>query len=139
MLPSFSVTGIFARELLPSEYLARMLLHNREFGDDVRLEGYLDTSEPSLVISQPDIEGTPASADQMSEQLGKFGFQPLGNLRIGKNNSISFYDPQRRIAMFDAHPGNFFHTKTLTIPVDGIIEQIAAEAEHQWLLKHIID
>jgi hypothetical protein len=55
MLPPFSIVGIFARELLPSEYLARMILHNGEFGDDVRFEGYLDASEPSL--RPPDVWG----------------------------------------------------------------------------------
>ena len=135
MLPPFSIIGIFARELLPSEYLARMILHNREFGDDIRFEGYLDLSEPSLVISQPDIDGSPATADQMSAQMRKLDYLPLGALQIGKKSSISFYQPDRRIAMFDAHPGNFFHANGLTIPVDGIVAEITADAEHDWLLQ----
>lgn len=135
MLPPFSVTGVFARELLPSEYLFRMLLQNREFSDDVRLEGYLDATEPSIIISQPNFKGQPATADQMSDQLRDFGYLPLGNLQVGKKNSISFYHPERRIAMFDAHPGNFFHANGLTIPIDGIVAEISAEAEHDWLMQ----
>ncbi|HEY1120632.1 MAG TPA: hypothetical protein VGE67_03495, partial [Haloferula sp.] len=100
LIPPFSVTGAFARDLLPSEYLVRMILHNRQFGDDVRFEGYLDHHEPSLVVSQPDIGGTPATAEQMSEQMALLGFLPLGPLQIGKPNAISFYHPGQRIAMF---------------------------------------
>jgi hypothetical protein len=138
MLPPFSVTGIFARELLPSEYIARMLLHNQEFSDDIRLEGYLDLLEPSLVISQPHIKGTPATADQMSEQMLQMGYLSLGALEVGRKNSISFYQPERRLAMFDAHPGNFFHTDGLTLPIDGIIAEITADAEHEWLMRHAV-
>jgi hypothetical protein len=136
MLPPFSVIGIFARELLPSEYIIRMLLHNREFADDVRLEGYLDNTEPSLVISQPHIKGLPATAAQMCLQMKALGYLSLGNLEVGRKNSISFYCPERRIAMFDAHPGNFFHAHGLTIPIDGIIAEIPSDAEHTWLLQH---
>lgn len=136
MLPPFSITGVFARELLPSEYLARMILQNREFSDDVRLEGYLDVTEPSIIVTQPNLKGQPATADQMSAQMRDFGYLPLGNLQIGKKNSISFYQPDRRIALFDAHPGNFFHANGMTIPIDGIITEITADAEHDWLLNH---
>jgi hypothetical protein len=136
-LPPFSILGIFARELLPSEYLSRMMLQNREFSDDVRLEGYLDQSAPSIVISQPDIEGDPATAEQMIFQMKELGYRSLGNLQIGKPNSISFYNPENRIAMFDAHPGNFFHHDNLTIPIDGIISEIPGDSEHSWLMNHL--
>jgi hypothetical protein len=53
-----------------------------------------------------------------------------------QENSISFYDPDTRIALFDAHPGNFFHSGGITIPIDGIIAEIAADSEHEWLLAH---
>ncbi|MEO5713299.1 MAG: hypothetical protein ABIT37_07405 [Luteolibacter sp.] len=139
MLPPFSIIGIFARELLPSEYLARMILQNREFSDDVRLEGYLDATEPSIIVSQPNFKGQPATADQMSDQICDLGYHPLGNLQIGKKNSISFYQPHRRIAMFDAHPGNFFHANEMTIPIDGIIAEITVDAEHEWLLEQVTD
>lgn len=114
-----------------------MILHNREYGDDIILEGYLDVEQPSLVISQPHIKGTPSTAEQMSDQMRSLGYLSLGKLEVGRKNSISFYQPETRIALFDAHPGNFFHTGGLTIPIDGIITEITAEAEHQWLLRHI--
>lgn len=135
MLPPFSVEGIFARELLPSEYLTRMLLHNQEFSDNVRFEGYLDAVELSLIISQPDIEGTPATSDQMASQMEVLGYRSMGSLEVGRKNSISFYHPERRIALFDAHPGNFFHAGGITLPIDGIVIRIVADAEHEWLLR----
>lgn len=135
LIPPFSITGAFARDLLPSEYLARMILHNREFKDDVRFEGYLDHEEPSLVVSQPDIGGTPATEEQVSGQMTELGYLPLGLLQIGKPNAFSFYHPRKRIAVFDAHPGNFFHSDGTTIPIDGIMAEIQADAEHQWLME----
>ncbi len=137
MLPPFRVTGIFARESLPSEYLDRMILHNREFQDNNRFEEYLNVENPSMVISQPDIKGSPATADQMARQMESLGYLSLGNLEVGRKNSISFYHADRRIALFDAHPGNFSHADGLTIPIDGILAEIPAEAEHEWLPRHV--
>lgn len=115
-----------------------MILHNREFGDDVRLEGFLDMPEPSLIISQPDIAGTPATEEEMCNQMEAFGYHPLGRLQIGKAGSISFYHTERRIALFDAHPGNFFRTGMLTIPIDGLMSEISNPAEHQWLMDQLL-
>jgi hypothetical protein len=137
-LPPFDIVGISSRELLPSEYIERLLLHNREFGDDIRLEGYLDGEHPSLVISQPDIAGSPATAAQMIRQMERLGYRPLPTLHVGKNHSISFYQPEKRIALFDAHPGNFFHVDGLTLPVDGILMQVERDAEHAWLLDRTV-
>lgn len=137
-LPPFHIHRVFARELLPSEYIARMILHNQEFGDDVRLEGFLDLPEPSLIVSQPNIKGTPATREDMCHQLEALGYQFLGIDPIGKAGSLSFYHPERRIALFDAHPGNFFRTSGLTIPIDGLISEITRQEEHEWLVRHLI-
>jgi hypothetical protein len=135
-VPPFEILGISSRELLPSEYIERLIVHNREFGDDIRLEGYLDGDRPSLVISQPDISGAPAMAEQMTRQMAALGYRRMPCLHVGKPHSISFYHPEKRIALFDAHPGNFFQSDELTLPVDGIILQIHEAAEHAWLLDH---
>ena len=136
-LPPFRITGVSARELLPSEYLERLILHNHEFGDDIRLEGYLDGPTPSLVISQPDIAGDPSTAAYMADQMLAMGYLSIPVLTVGKTGSISFYNPEKRIALFDAHPGNFFRTGFMTLPVDGIIVEIRDDAEHGWLLDRI--
>lgn len=136
-LPPFHVHDIAARELLPSEYLERLILHNAEFGDDIRLEGYVNQSQPSLVVSQPDIAGAPASQEQMEEQMRNLGVSRLAGVCLGKACSISFYHPQRRIALFDAHPGNFFQTAEATLPIDGIISRIQQPAEHTWLMDRV--
>ena len=83
-VPPFRITGVSARELLPSEYLSRMLLHNREFGDDVRFEGYLDGEQPSLIVSQPHIKGAPATDEDMIGQMLQLDYLSLGMLEIGK-------------------------------------------------------
>lgn len=136
-LPPFQVRGIIARELLPSEYLERLILHNSEFGDDIRLEGYVDREQPSLVISQPDVVGSPANQEQMEQQMQVLGYLPLADVRLGKPCSISFYQPERGIALFDAHPGNFFQTGDSVFPIDGIISRIQQPAEHSWLMTRV--
>jgi len=133
-LPPFAIGGVSARELLPSEYLNRLIVHNEEFGDDIRLEGYLAGESPSVVISQPDIVGEPATAADMEFQMSAMGYLLLPGLNVGKAGSISFYHPEKRIALFDAHPGNFFRTGEMTLPVDGIILKINEDAEHAWLM-----
>lgn len=137
-LPPFDIVRISSRELLPSDYIERLQIHNREFGDDIRLEGYLEGEHPSLVISQPDIAGSPATAAQMTWQMERLGYRPMPTLHVGKSRSISFYHPEKRIALFDAHPGNFFHVDGLTLPVDGILMGIQHDAEHAWLLDRTV-
>jgi hypothetical protein len=132
-LPPFAITTISARELLPSEYLERLILHNHEFGDDIRVEGYIDGPSPSLVISRPGIEGEPATADQMEQAMRSLGYLPVPGIHVGRSESISFYYVRKRIALFDAHPANFFYSDGMTLPVDGIILQINNDSEHQWL------
>jgi hypothetical protein len=138
-LPPFAIHGLSARELLPSEYLDRLILHNEEFGDDIRLEGFIDLDAPSLLISQPDISGTPATLEEMDNQMRIMGYLPLNEISLGKPNSVSFYQPVRRIAVFDAHPGNFFAVYAATIPVDGILTKIQHPSEHAWLMERIVD
>jgi hypothetical protein len=115
----------------------KMTQHNTEFGDEIRFEGYVDLEQPSLVVSQPDIAGTPATQDQMENQMKLLGFLPLPNARLGKPNSISFYHPKRGIALFDAHPGNFFQSAEATLPIDGIISHITQPTEHAWLMDRV--
>lgn len=136
-LPPFSIDAVSARELLPLEYLERMLLQNRIFGDDVRFEGFITGAEPSLLISQPDIEGAPATESEMISSMDAMGFQRLDDIHIGRENSISFYDQLRKIAVFDAHPGNFFVSGGFALPIDGIVVEISSAIEHQWLLDRL--
>jgi len=136
-LPPFRIEAVAGRELLPSEYIERLIVANREFADDIRLEGFVDTPNPSLVISQPDIAGTPATADQMETEMLLLGYETLPGLNVGKAGSISFYHRHKRIAVFDAHPGNFFNHGGMTIPIDGIIMQVGSDLEHQWLVDRL--
>ena len=81
---SFCRGAIILREALPSEYLARLLLHNRVFEDAISLEGILvGESEISLVVSQPDISGMPASLDEISTAMAGLGFEKIPGLHLG--------------------------------------------------------
>jgi hypothetical protein len=75
----------------------------------------------------------------MDNQMRIMGYLPLNEISLGKPNSVSFYQPVRRIAVFDAHPGNFFAVYAATIPVDGILTKIQHPSEHAWLMERIVD
>jgi hypothetical protein len=65
------------------------------------------------------------------------GYAPLDQVQLGRAGSLSFYQTERRIAFFDAHPGNFFTIGNVTLPVDGIILEVHHESEHLWLAERI--
>ncbi len=74
----------------------------------------------------------------MEDTLRGLGYLVIPGLHVGRSESISFYHPGKRIALFDAHPANFFHWEGVTIPVDGIILQITSESEHDWLAARAV-
>jgi hypothetical protein len=106
-LPPFAITSISARELLPSEYLDRLILHNREFGDDIRVEGYVDGPLPSLVISQPGIEGGPATADQMERAMCFFGLPAAPRPACRKNRINLLLSSRKSNRTFRRPSGEF--------------------------------
>jgi DNA repair protein RadC len=61
-------TRVMEDDALPSEYFDRWALHNEMLDDDTRFEGILENAAgPSIVISQPYIEGThPAAAPDLT-------------------------------------------------------------------------
>ncbi len=86
---------------LPHEYLERWRLHNHIFGDDVELEGLIQTPAGiSLVVSQRWIAGTVPEDGQIDLLMRGLGFVPTDYLE-------SYYNTETGIAVLDCHDGNF--------------------------------
>lgn len=86
----------------PIDYLERWQLHNEVFGDSVEFLGVLDTPDGMrLIISQPAIEGSPATLEQIGHFFTESGWRPF---HIGGN--LAYFDPERRLVVSDTHRAN---------------------------------
>ncbi len=93
-------------------YLANLDAANRLFGDDIRFHGVLETIKgPSLVTSQPFVDGLqPTGGDVIS------WFETNGYQSIGHNH---WKHPEAGIEIADAHTGNLMKAKNgELIPID---------------------
>jgi DNA ligase (NAD+) len=93
-------------------YLANIAAANRLFGDDIRLHGVLETTGgPSLVTSQPFVEGSQPTIDQVSAW-----FESNGYVSIGHNH---WKHPETGTEIADAHTGNLIKTADgELVPID---------------------
>jgi len=118
----------------PREYLHRWVLQNELFGDDVRLEGGMLSSGPSmvigmppdglsLVISQPWLDAADSRIPhpqefEISAHLRDRGFEPLFRSLYGWRHL------NEGIIVLDAKPDNFISTADGILPIDLLIAQI---------------
>lgn len=126
------------RPATPAEYLHRMHLQNAIFGDDIRLEGGMVHSGPSMVIGQPpdgfsfvisqpwleaeDIRHQFPSEAEIHEFLSGIGFQPLLNAFYGWQSSDA------SLVILDAKPDNFIATPEGILPIDLLLTETALVA-----------
>jgi len=87
----------------PLAYLTNLELQNSIFGDDLRFEGLFpcDTGY-AIVTSQPFIEGTPASLEEIDDFFESLGFTTLGDFSYRSRNATE------TILLFDCRPDNIF-------------------------------
>lgn len=118
----------------PREYLHRWALQNELFGDEVRLEGGMLSSGPSmilgmppdglsLVISQPwldaaDLRDPHPREFEIAAHLKVRGFEPLFRSLYGWRHL------DEGIIVLDAKPDNFVKTADGILPIDLLIAQI---------------
>lgn len=122
----------------PGEYLHRMHLQNTIFGDDIRLEGGMIHSGPSMVIGQPPdgfsfvisqqwLEAAdnqhqfPAEAE-IHDFLSGIGFQPLLNSFYGWESH------DESLVILDAKPDNFIATPEGILPIDLLLTETSLSA-----------
>ena len=93
-------------------YLANLSAANRLFSDDIRFHGVLETAKgPSLVTSQPFVEGTMPTLDEIASWFQTNGYQPCGYNR--------WLNPESRTEIADAHSGNLIKTDDgELVPID---------------------
>ncbi len=107
-------------QALPLEYLERLAIQNRVFGDDIRLEGVAAEGNKIVVVtSQPILVGQPTTEQDISVLMVKLWFKPLVGLHLGRPGALAFYRELDDVAAFDAHPGNFVtDTQNIVLPID---------------------
>jgi oligopeptide/dipeptide ABC transporter ATP-binding protein len=99
----------------PFEYLRRWQMHNELFGDQVWLEGIVDTaSGPCLAIGQPWIEGGVPEAADIAGLMSELGFERTADPE-------HFFRPTDGLMVMDCHEGNFIAgVDGLLYPIDVI-------------------
>ena len=88
---------------------------------------------PASSYRSPALRVSRRQPSRWRRTLHSMGYLRMPGLHVGRSESISFYNQEKRIALFDAHPANFFYREGVSIPVDGIILQINNDSEHDWL------
>jgi hypothetical protein len=114
----------YIRDATPFEYLERLIIFNRAFGDDIQIEGVIcNPGQIAIVTSQPLIRGKPASHKQVREAMHDLGFIQSDCPPLGRKNitSLSFYHPGEGIAVFDTHAANFLVNEGIVAPIDALI------------------
>lgn len=102
----------------PLQYLDRLRLQNRCFGDEIRFVGIThDAKSRRIIISQPDIQGHPASWDEIDYWFLNQGFVKLKVQRLGAYDSAAFGG--HGVGVFDVRPINVVMTDNgLLLPID---------------------
>ena len=121
---------------LPAEYLHRLLVSNRIFSDQVRLEGVSrDVDGVVIVTSQPTIIGTGATEEEMMAYFLSLHFGWIRGYSAGYRGAMTFYRDLDQVALFDAHPANFLKDgQGVILPIDGVVvecgDALAAQVEN---------
>ena len=98
----------------PIGYLERWQLHNDIFGDGVQFLGVLeDAGKLRMVITQPAIEGVPATLDQIDDFFRHSGWR-----KFSIAGDIAYFDPNRNVVISDTHRGN------IILMADGLLAPI---------------
>ena len=112
----------------PLDYLIRFQLQNALFGDDVRLEGVMESSGPSMVIGQPAAgisfvisqrwvdAADPQRPHPAEGAIAEF-FAQRGFLRI-PGAFYGWLRPADGVAVLNARPDNFIATTDGLFPID---------------------
>jgi len=117
----------------PCEYLTRLLLQNKYFGDDIRLVALInDRKHLRVLTSQPHIAGESAPYAEIQKW-----FCDLGFCRLECRGCVAWYLKQENLLVADAHEGNVIRTpKGTLIAIDLNIMQPAGELL-EWVLSEI--
>ena len=106
----------------PIAYLERWHLHNRLFGDSVEFIGVLDTPNGlRMIISQPAIEGNPATPQQINQFFLESGWK-----KFKVAGDVAYFDPEQSLVVSDTHRGNIILMKNgMLAPIDLRVQALS--------------
>jgi hypothetical protein len=105
----------------PLEYLDRLMLQNRIFGDNLRFVGIAGNAGQRRIVTRQDIvTGNPARWEEIVRMMTDLGFNKLRhNHGIGYEDSYAFLRDDA--VVFDLRPANVFVTDDgIVVPIDCI-------------------
>lgn len=93
-------------------YLRNIIACNRIFGDDIWFHGIILTEQgPAFVISQPYVDGTEPTSEEIAEWFTSQGYESKGHNR--------WFHPVTGVDVADAHTGNLIKSSDgELIPID---------------------
>lgn len=105
----------------PSEYLDRLLLQNRLFDDDIRLERVLgNEGKPIIVTSQPAIKGVLASQEALDRLMRQKAYRKLAD--------GAYYDQKGGLLVYDLFPRNALLAADGEVyPIDPVIQRVTQD------------
>ena len=102
------------------EHLHRLVLNNRFFGDDVRLERVVKQGGKVVVVTtQPNVVGRPAVPGEIRAMMAAKGFEELA--------PAVFYHPAETVLVHDLAPRNVVFTQGLAVPIDPVLQWATPE------------
>jgi hypothetical protein len=116
------------------EYLTRLILQNRYFGDDLEVVALVESNQKLRVVtSQRHVPGEPATYAAIQAWFVEIGFR-----RLQIADRIAWYREDANLLVADAHEGNVMQTAVEgIIPIDLNIIQ-PDEALKSALLSYLI-
>jgi hypothetical protein len=90
------------------EYLNRLVLQNKHFGDDIRLIALVNCRQKLRILtSQPHIVGKHAEYEEICIWLRELGFS-----KFESNGSVAWYHQEYNLLVSDVHEGNVIRSVT---------------------------
>ena len=110
--------GSYSQGATPSEYLDRIATHNREFGDDVRIERVVPIGgKLSIVTSQPFIRGRDATAGEIDSMMAGKGYEKIGE--------GTYHHAEKGLLVHDLVPKNAkVSERGIVHAIDPIIQRV---------------
>jgi hypothetical protein len=110
--------GSHTKSATPGEYLDRLTLQNKVFGDDIRIERIVDSAgRLSIVTAQPSIKGRDATEPEIDHYVAMKGY-----VKIAPG---AFHDENEVLLVHDMHGRNVkVDTNNIIHPIDPVIQRV---------------
>ncbi len=119
----------------PLQYLERMRMQNRYFGDAIRFVGIsADAKQRRMIIMQPDITGRPPTWAELDEWFHGQGYRKLGVRKLGAYDSVAYAG--HGVGVFDVRPANVVVSDDQRLfPIDLILRKLTPNQTKRLLVE----